>query len=315
MIEKLKGKRVLIIGDVCVDVYDMGQSTRLSPEAPVPVISNPVKEYRLGMAANVAANIKALGSEPVLISVTGADDDRIFRRLCLNIGIPELCIFREDYRITTTKTRIIANGQQLARLDHEHTSYIKDETENLILSILDKEILEADVVIVQDYGKGVLTRNLLKYVIEFAQHYSKKVIIDPNKRSLPYWYSQATLVTPNKQEAIDLDGGWADKTLDQRIQSIKKELYLDKVVITLGEDGIMGIENDKIFSKKAKSESVVDVTGAGDTVTAVLALGEAAGLSLQESCELANSAAAVVVRKLGTSTCSIEELKEEHENS
>lgn len=301
------GKRVLIVGDVCVDHYMYGVSNRIAQEANVPVVTDFHAENRLGMSANVAENVKFLGAEPVLISVTGLDDTRSTLVKMLNdrdIIVRNLLI--DEKRKTTKKTRIYSNGIPLARLDEETSSFIDSKLEEQLISAVQEEIAKCDVVIIQDYGKGMLSKRVISSVIGMAWLEDKKVFVDPHKNTPLTWYKGAHAICPNLDECRSLSGR---STPEKGACEIYKKANIQKVFVTCGENGIFVYDSD--FSqivRVEKVEKVVDVTGAGDTVVAVLALASTKKMYSIEAAALANKAARIVIQKQGTSVCTLDEL-------
>lgn len=304
----LKDKNVLIIGDIGIDHYMIGEATRLSPEAPVPVLNNIHEEFRLGLAANVAHNVKALGSTPTVISVSGTEN-----RGCsalLSMAKIRHFIAVDHLRKTTMKTRVMAGQTQLVRIDEETTDPISSISEFEIISFIEYEMRKTDIVIIQDYGKGVITRRVMTKVMELSERYGLKVLVDPySKQDISIYFGADTL-TPNKQECLELSSKFkVGQDIKRATTLLAQSLNLNNVLTTLGKDGMYGYSRStKDFNIKSKASSTVDVTGAGDTVIATLAIGLASGLDFKNAADMANHAAGIVVKKLGTSVCTKEEL-------
>lgn len=309
-IDKFKGKRILVLGDVGIDQYFFGTATRISPEAPAPVLNDVREENRLGLAANVAANIQALGGIPTLISVVSNDETgNQFQNLLESHGIDNRCIITETGRLTTGKTRIMAGSTQLVRLDEESTHNISYQTESKLIEILMKKLPYADAIIIQDYGKGVVTRQLAETLIALALP-DQKVLIDPYSKQDPSVYWDADVITPNKQECMELTSKFHPGSVKDATRLLRNSTNAPLVVTTLGKDGMYALGPEgKEFNLDAKAETVLDVTGAGDTVISVLALAAASGMKVKPSMKLANEAAGIVVKKLGTSVCTFDELQ------
>lgn len=313
IVRRLARARVVVWGDVMLDEFVWGDVTRISPEAPVPVVDVRRESVRLGGAANVVANAVALGARPVLIGVIGADaaGERLQAELKHVSGTLADFVVDES-RPTTVKTRIIAHNQLVVRTDRESRAPIGEETEDRLTRALLDALNAADALVVSDYDKGAVTPRVLARVLGHAQARNVPVLVDPKIRNFAH-YRPATLITPNHHEALrfagsedDTDAGIADAA-----QTIREKLDCSSVLVTRGERGMMLLETERapIYIGTAAQE-VYDVTGAGDTVIATLAAALGAGASLVEAARLANHAAGIVVGKLGTATASAEELIE-----
>lgn len=297
IIDQFEGKKILIIGDIGLDQYIIGDVTRISQEAPVLILDQKSSQIRLGLASNIAQNIKCLNASPHLISVIGNDENGNYIKTCVNIQHISNSLYIENERVTTTKTRIISNNQQLLRFDHEEKHPIPKYIKDNILNTINQTIKDYDCIIFEDYGKGLLTKSIVQSTINHAKENNIPTILDPTKTSNLDWYEGIDYITPNTMEFNILNDKY-----------ILKEIVNKEIIITMGKNGYM-FENDKIevpsFTKK-----VVDVTGAGDTFVSILALGLASKLNLKDSCLLANFGSAVVVNQFGTSAISPNELKE-----
>lgn len=297
-------KRILVVGDAMLDRYWFGDATRISPEAPVPVVRVVRSEDRLGGAANVALNVAALGARVGLLSVIGDDEaGRTIEKILQERQItPHL--HRDDSLKTTVKLRIVARQQQMLRADFED----KPTTEVLAQHLNDFEALleGCDAIILSDYGKGGL--NHIARMIEMARARNIPILIDP-KGSNYDRYTGATVITPNRSELMQVVGEWEnEEDLTQRAHALRKRLNLTAVLLTRSEEGMTLFTDDGEFSVPAQALEVYDVSGAGDTVIAVMATVLSTGKSLQEAMRIANRAGGIVVGKLGTATVSIEEL-------
>jgi D-beta-D-heptose 7-phosphate kinase/D-beta-D-heptose 1-phosphate adenosyltransferase len=300
---KLKNSksRILVIGDIVVDEYFYCESSRISPEAPVMILNTLSSEKRLGGAANVYNNLKSLGADASIVSVIGIDENTSF--LTSNL---EGTLLLESERINPLKRRFISKNQQIIRIDTEKVQSIKLETE--LLSEIFKIGKNFDCIILSDYAKGVFSENLIREVIEFCRINSIPVLVDPKGIDFSK-YSGATLLTPNKLEAaialgIDCIN---NHNLEYAIRKLKKEFDLKFGIITLSEDGIALLDkNMEIVPSIA--EEVYDVTGAGDTVIAALAIGISNNLDIKDACIFANFAASVSVKKFGNATVKFEEI-------
>ncbi len=320
-LEKLLGQfpkvKNLVIGDVMMDRFIWGRVSRISPEAPVPVVlvdSNDKSEtLSLGGAANVANNIQSLGGEVLLCGVVGDDEMGLkIREKLEEIGIRTEGIFTEKERQTTVKTRIFANQQQVVRIDRETIDHPKAHIlEDLANFILGK-IEDFDGIIISDYGKGVLNGTLIRAIIRKARKSRKPVLVDPKLRNYKF-YKGATIVTPNTHEASEAARvPIVDRLSIEKIGGkLLKELECKALVITRGEEGMAIFEphREPIYVRTEKVE-VFDVTGAGDTVIGTMALALGAGARVIEAAKLANYAAGVVVGKMGTATATREDLIE-----
>ena len=312
ILKRARDRRVVVLGDVMLDEFIWGDVTRISPEAPVPVVNIKRESMHLGGAANVLANITALGASGNVIGVVGKDAaaEKIRESLRKVGGVQtDDMLIADDKRPTTIKTRIIAHNQMVVRADREHRGAINGNVESQIIEATKRAIADADALVISDYDKGVITPRILSEVLSLA--YDKMpVLIDPKIRNFDS-YRPATLLTPNHHEALRVTNleDDSDETLTSAARSIRKRLGCDAVLITRGEHGMMLLEgeNDPVFVKTAARE-VFDVTGAGDTVIATLAVALAGGASMTEAAVLANHAAGIVVGKLGTATASPEEI-------
>ncbi|MAD42376.1 MAG: bifunctional heptose 7-phosphate kinase/heptose 1-phosphate adenyltransferase [Arcobacter sp.] len=309
---KLKNKtpKILVIGDLMIDHYLWGSCDRISPEAPVQVLNVKKETTVLGGAGNVINNIKALGSNVDVISVIGNDLIGKELKLMLDKISNNSILITEKNRITSKKSRLIASNQQIIRYDQESCEDIEKTSEDKILSALEENISKYEIILLSDYGKGVLTDNLTKNIISLVKSKKKKVIIDP-KGSNYDKYKGAYLLTPNKKEAseatsIDIKD---ETSLLKAIKKLKNECELEISLITLSEDGI-AIFDDILRKKPTVAREVYDVTGAGDTVLASIGFALACNLSIDEAIDFANLAAGVVVGKLGSATASLNEIIE-----
>jgi D-glycero-beta-D-manno-heptose-7-phosphate kinase len=295
---------VLVVGDVMLDRYWFGEVSRISPEAPVPVVLIGREEQRLGGAANVAWNCKALGAQIRLLTVVGRDEPgEQLTRLLKKEGI-EASLHRDAKLDTTQKLRVIGRKQQLLRIDFE-----KPPSREVLAAKLEEfkgALAECDVVILSDYGKGGLTH--ITEMIRAARKAGKRVLSDPKGDDYSR-YKGASIVTPNLAELREVVGRWAnEKDLKSRATALREKLGLEALLLTRGEEGMTLFTKSKTTSIPAQAREVFDVTGAGDTVIATLAVTLAAGAGLEAATRLANRAAGIVVGKLGTATASREEL-------
>lgn len=304
-------RRILVVGDLMLDEYVWGDVNRVSPEAPVQVVAVRREDHTLGGAGNVAANLAALGAQ---VSVAGvAGDDRagtLLTRRFQEIGVDIDGIVCEPGRTTTRKTRIIAAGQQVLRIDRETPKPITAETLKAVGKQIATDILRADAVLISDYGKGLLTPELLRSVIDTGRRLDRPVLVDP--KGVDYTrYAGASLVTPNRKEAGQAAGTEIvdDAALERAAARIRTDAGLERLLITCGKDGmVLFAEGCPARTIRSEARQVFDVSGAGDTVLAVMGLALAAGAGWTEAATLANTAAGIVVGKVGTATVSRKEL-------
>ena len=306
ILERARACRVVVLGDVMLDEFIWGDVSRISPEAPVPVVNIKRESTRLGGAANVLANVNALGARASLVGVIGKDTAGEKLRQALQTDEP---LIEDSNRPTTIKTRIIAHHQMVVRADREHRAPVNGEIEARLISAAQTAIEQAQALIISDYDKGVVTPAILAQVLPFA-HARVPVLIDPKLRNFDA-YRPATLVTPNHHEALQFTGleEDSDDGLHAAARKIRERLGCDAVLITRGDQGMMLVEGDgEPLCVPTVAREVYDVTGAGDTVIATLAAALAAGASMAEASALANHAAGIVVAKLGTATASADEV-------
>ena len=311
ILDRFSKVKILVIGDIMMDRFIWGKVSRISPEAPVPVVAVEKETFLLGGAANVVNNIRSLGGKVSLCGVVGDDEmgQKIIKELT-QMGIGIHGVFVEEGRQTTTKTRIIAHHQQLVRIDRETTDHLKVLTFRNVSEFLKVKIENFDGIILSDYGKGLLTRELIKTTIRIAKEARKFVMVDPKLNNFSF-YKGATVVTPNSKEASEASGiPVADQSsLIKAGRILLRRLKCDVLVITRGEEGIAIFEpHQEPFLVPTIAKEVYDVTGAGDTVIGTMALALGAGARVIEATKLANYAAGIVVGKVGTATVKREEL-------
>ncbi len=311
VIKHFNNASVLVVGDLMLDEFIWGKVSRISPEAPVPVVWATSESVMPGGASNVANNIRSLGGEVYLAGVVGDDErgrllvDELLRR---KINAEGVAI--ETERPTTLKTRVIAHSQQVVRIDKEKVANI---SKNSIKKILDfsKDIIgDIDAVVIEDYGKGVIVRELLSPLIKLAKKHKKIITVDPKENHFPM-YKNVTAITPNHHEAARAAGMPAENgaSIDEIGKRLLKRLNCEVVLMTMGEHGMC------IFEKKGKvtriptvAQEVYDVSGAGDTVISAYTLSLAAGAKAIEAAHIANCAAGIVVGKVGIAVTTQEEL-------
>jgi D-beta-D-heptose 7-phosphate kinase/D-beta-D-heptose 1-phosphate adenosyltransferase len=328
IIQQFNKARVLVVGDLILDEYIWGTVDRISPEAPVPVVWADKRTNVPGGAANVANNIRSLDGKVSLLGVVGSDENgRTLVGELKNRGVDTKGIFIEPHRPTTVKTRILAGHQQVVRVDWEHRHALNNELNNKIARFIRKHISDYDAVIIEDYGKGVINKELLEELAPLARKHKKIVNVDPKEEHFQY-YSNVTSITPNRKELenavrnlkikdmtntfkVNTDKLFTDKDIDLAALQVLKYLGLDSMLVTLGEQGM------KLFEKGRRVEhiptvaqEVFDVSGAGDTVISTFTLALCVGASKLEAAHIANYAAGIVVGKVGTATTDRSELLE-----
>jgi len=303
---------ILVIGDVMIDHYIYGDCNRISPEAPVQVVDIKSEEFTLGGAGNVIKNLHAFGASSKLIAVTGDDaPSRITESELNNLNISTDCIIKDKSRCTTVKSRVLASNHQLIRLDKEDTFPIRPDVEGQVISMLGQELKSVNAVLLSDYNKGLLTPTLLKEVFRLCREAGIPTLVDPKGTDFSK-YLGAYLIKPNRKEA-GLAAGIRindNDTLLEACTRIREQTKAENIVVTLSEDGIALFAEDKLQIIPTKAMSVVDVTGAGDTVLAALGIAVASGYDLKTACDFANHAAAVVVSKVGSATVTLNEISE-----
>jgi rfaE bifunctional protein kinase chain/domain len=303
---QVEAGRVLIVGDAMLDRYWFGAVERISPEAPVPIVrvNSKKDEERLGGAANVAWNVRALGAHASLLTAIG-DDEHGHRLESLLAASGVESVFKRDPRLTTTvKLRVIGRSQQLLRLDFENEP--DHEVLDDMLELYEHSLIVSNVVLFSDYGKGGLTH--IPRMIQLARASGKAVLIDP-KGSDYSRYRGATVITPNRAELAQVIGSWGSEAeLHQRAQALREQHELGALLLTRSEEGMSLFDAQGHVRIEADAREVFDVTGAGDTVIATLAAMLAAGVTLRDAMPIANRAGGIVVGKFGTASVGYEEL-------
>lgn len=296
--------RILVVGDVMLDRYWFGEVSRISPEAPVPVVKVERTEERCGGAANVAMNCAALGAQVVLLSVVGADEAGQSLACLMAESNIDASLHKDAKLNTTVKLRVLGRQQQLLRIDFENAP----DHEVLLAKLVEFEsrLHESDVVILSDYGKGGLRH--IAEMIRLARCAGKLVLVDPKGEDYER-YTGATLLTPNRSELRQVVGKWKDANeLAVKAQALRNTLQLDALLVTRSEEGMTLYSADGVDHEKAQAREVYDVSGAGDTVIATLAVMLAAGKDMGDAMRLANKAAGIVVGKLGTASVTLNEI-------
>ena len=313
LVERFPGCPVLVVGDVMLDEFIFGQVSRISPEAPVPVVEVQRRAFVPGGAANTAANVAALGASPSLAGLVGADAnaDHV-RDLLRTLGVNVDTIVADPSRPTTTKTRILAGTQQVVRIDQEKPSPMSLEVEAALLDAVRLALPSAQACVLSDYGKGVVTPSFAAAVIALANAAGVPTVVDP--KGIDYAkYRGATVVKPNQLEAGKVLN--RDLRTSGEVDAAGRDLLAllgptTAILITRGPQGMsLFTPNGDAFHVPTSAREVYDVTGAGDTVAGTMAVTLAVGGGLEAACELATAAAAVVVGKVGTATCSLAELR------
>jgi len=303
----------MVIGDLMVDEYIWGNVSRVSPEAPVPVVSVTSESLRLGGAGNVVNNIHTLGGKVLLAGIVG--NDEMGRKVIHDLhkmGLETKGVIVEPERVTTVKTRIIAQHQQVVRYDREITRPIHPENIQQILSLLEGGINELDAVLVSDYGKGVICEPLMERVRSLTQRAGKILAVDPKVKNFPL-FREVTIITPNHYEAAEATGRWimSEEDLMTVGRTLLQRLEVQSVLITRGEKGMTLFQhNGEVIHIPTMAKEIYDVTGAGDTVISVLTLAMAGGATAKEAAILSNIAAGIVVGEIGTATIKASELED-----
>ncbi|MCQ9206757.1 MAG: D-glycero-beta-D-manno-heptose-7-phosphate kinase [Omnitrophica bacterium] len=322
IISGFRDKKILVIGDLILDEFVWGRVSRISPEAPVPVVWVGNESFMPGGASNVANNINSLGGKSYMIGVVGNDERAgILKGELKQRGVNIDGIVTDPARPTILKTRVIAQKQQIVRIDRESTEPLKDGAVRKIIGFVEDIIDEVDGIIVEDYGKGLITPALLGKVVSMAKKKKKIIAVDPKEDHFSY-YKGVTLLTPNDREAARAVGfEIKDKvTLRKAGFELLRKLKVDIVLITLGENGMMVFEQGKSPRKiETIAQEVFDVSGAGDTVAASYALSLISGANSIQAAHIANCAAGIVVGKVGIAVVTedevIKRIKEEIEKA
>jgi D-beta-D-heptose 7-phosphate kinase/D-beta-D-heptose 1-phosphate adenosyltransferase len=310
-LHRCRGAVVGVVGDVMLDRFVWGKVSRISPEAPVPVVEVEREDYHLGGAANVARNLASLGGSPLLLGIVGEDEaGATLRRAFEERELSAEAILSDSSRRTTVKTRVIAQGQQVVRADWESREDLAGEIEERCIALVEEVVLRSKALVLSDYSKGTLTPKVIDRAIAASKARGVPLLVDPKLR--PYrLYRGVTLVTPNVNEAARFTGidVRSEGELEQAAGRILEDLECEAVLITRGEQGMSLYERERPpLHIATAAREVFDVTGAGDTVIATAALALACGESLPRAAELSNRAAGIVVGKLGTATVLPEEL-------
>ncbi|HEY3011620.1 MAG TPA: D-glycero-beta-D-manno-heptose-7-phosphate kinase [Gemmatimonadales bacterium] len=309
LIQRMKGSRVVVVGDIMLDRYLIGDTERLSPEAPVPVVTVAERHAALGGAANVAANVAAMGARCFLVGTVGDDGDGASIRQELAVArLEDRFVLTVAGRPTTSKTRIIARGQQIVRIDDEVDSLLAGQDLARLTAAAREALADADALLLEDYNKGALSPGLILSVIEVAKRRGIPIIVDPKYRQF-FEYAGATVFKPNRRELESALGAAVDLQNGNALPEVLTRLKVDNLLVTLGPEGMVLVTKDGTLTQiPSIARQIYDVSGAGDTVTAWLGTALAAGASVREAAQLANYAAGVEVSKPGVATVSPEEV-------
>lgn len=301
---ELAACRILVVGDAMLDQYWFGDVERISPEAPVPVVRVQRREERLGGAANVARNVASLGARTALLTATGPDEaGRTVRRLAEEAGIEPL-VQVDPELATTVKLRVIGRQQQMVRIDFDNAP--RAEVLAALLGAYEQRVADHGLVVLSDYGKGGLAH--IERMIEAARAAGKPILVDPKGDDYER-YRGATLITPNRAELREVVGRWrSEADLVERAHTLRRRLDVTALLLTRSEEGMTLFSDEGTWTVPAQAREVFDVSGAGDTVIAVMAVAMAAGLALRDAVRVANRAGGIVVGKLGTATVTYDEL-------
>ena len=309
--EHLPKSRLIVVGDIGLDEYVLGDVRRISPEAPVPVLEVQNQDARLGLAANVAQNVASLGGEALLVAVVGADAaaEDLRQRLRQAEVSPEHLIV-DPSRPTTRKLRVMSGPHHIVRVDYEKKQYLSEAVEASAVDKVTSLLPGAAGVIIEDYAKGVLSERALQAIITATHKAGKKVFVDPNRSTPAKFYNGADVITPNREEAVELSGlDYDDLRQNPNFilevgTALRERLQAKDIVITRGKEGMTLVNDREAVHMPTFARQVFDVTGAGDTVIAALALAHVGGFTLPEACVFGNLAAGVVVGKVGCVPCS-----------
>ena len=309
LIQKMKGSRVVVVGDIMLDRYLVGETERLSPEAPVPVVTVRERHARLGGAANVAMNVAALGARSLLVGVVGDDTDGATIRQELAVArLEDRFVLTVAGRPTTSKTRIIARSQQIVRIDDEVETLLDGQDLDRLARVAREALADADALLLEDYNKGALAPGLIASAMEVARRRGIPIVVDPKFRQF-FEYAGATVFKPNRRELESALGAAVDLQNGNALPQVLSRLKVDNLLVTLGAEGMVLIMKDGSTTHiPSIARDIYDVSGAGDTVTAWMGTALAAGASVREAAQLANYAAGVEVGKAGVATVSPEEV-------
>jgi D-glycero-beta-D-manno-heptose-7-phosphate kinase len=312
MIKKFKNLKILVVGDVMLDRFVWGGVSRISPEAPVPVVQVKKDSSMPGGSANVVANISSLGAKSYISGVIGDDSyGEILTKHLKKMNVDTNGLLTDSLRETTVKTRVIAHNQQVVRVDRESEKKLKDEYINNLIKYAEKIINDIDMIIIEDYGKGVVNEELLIKLVALAKKHKKQIAVDPKEEHLSL-YKGVTVITPNTSEAEKVLGFKIkdEKSLIKAGDTLLDKLDCEAVLITRGENGMSVFQKDlDPIHIPTFAQEVFDVSGAGDTVISVFSLALSAGADMEDAAFLANIAGGIVVGKVGVATVTTDELE------
>jgi rfaE bifunctional protein kinase chain/domain len=309
LIQRMRSSRVVVVGDIMLDRYLIGDTERLSPEAPVPVVTVAERHAALGGAANVAANVAAMGARCFLVGTVGDDGDGATIRQELAVArLEDRFVLTIAGRPTTSKTRIVARGQQIVRIDDEVDSLLEGQDLARLTAAAREALADADALLLEDYNKGALSPTLILAVMEIARRRGIPIVVDPKYRQF-FEYAGATVFKPNRRELESALGAAVDLKNGNVLPDVLTRLKVDNLLVTLGAEGMLLVTKDGDLTQiPSIARQIFDVSGAGDTVTAWLGAALAAGATVREAAQLANYAAGVEVAKRGVATVSPEEV-------
>lgn len=309
LVRKMDSQRIVVLGDAMLDIYLAGEAERISPEAPVPVVAVRQRRIALGGAANVAANVAAIGAEGRLVTVIGDDarGDSVRGELAQHRLRDEWLVVVPD-RPTTSKTRVVARGQQIVRIDEEVDDPVPERAAEQLGAALERALGDADALLVEDYNKGAVTEAVIARSMSAARRRGVPVVVDPKFRHF-FAYAGATVFKPNRRELEQAIGATLDLAHPDALPAVLDKLGVDNLLLTLGAEGMVLVTKDQALTRiPTVAREVYDVSGAGDTVTAWVGTALAAGASVREAAQVAAYAAGVEVGKAGVATVSPDEL-------
>lgn len=316
LLDEMRRRRVVVVGDAMLDMYLIGDVERISPEAPVPVVRVSERRYTLGGAANVAANVAAIGAEVTLVAAIG--DDRRGEQLRTELataGIRDDGVIVVADRPTTSKTRVLARNQQVVRIDEEHEAVIDGAAQDDLLHRMQRSLRRADAVLLEDYNKGVLSPRVIAAALDQARRRGVPSVADPKYRHF-FEYRGATVFKPNRRELEAALGAAVDIEHADTLPQVMERLDVQNLLLTLGPQGMALLDRPgQVTRLPTQAREVYDVSGAGDTVTAWVGTALAAGAAIREAAELANYAAGIEVSKAGVAVVSRDEVLEQYERT
>ena len=316
--EKIKTKKILCIGDIILDTYSKGSITRISPEAPIPVLRLDQESNTIGGCGNVARNICSAGGSCHLISVIGSDEEAdILKNLLKKFEKMSSDLIVEGSRCTTKKKRYVSENQQILRVDKENVNPISAKTNKKILEKFNQFIKNCEVVVISDYNKGVLNKNLISNIIRISKRNNKIVIIDPKRKDFSI-YSYADVITPNFKELLQAtdfseSSENSDKIVEKLSKTVARKYSFSNVITTRSSKGMTVMSKNKCINLSSEAKEVFDVSGAGDTVVAYLSVELSRGKKIIDAAKIANSAAGIAVGKFGTASVKRQEIRKKFE--